>query len=465
MTIAQRSRLHALRSLVAGDVFLEGEAGYDSARRPFELMADQRPAAVAFPRSAADIARIVSFARTAGVRVAPQGTGHGAIALEDLAGAILLRTTRMRRVDIDPARRTARVQAGALWQDVTVPAAQYGLAALAGTAPDVGVVGYTLGGGLGWLARRHGLAANSVTAVDVVLPDGRVVHADASTEPDLLWAARGGGGVGVITAMEFALYPVLELYAGALYFPAERAGEALHAWRRWTATVPPEVTSIGRMLRFPDLDAVPPLVRGRTFALVEAAYLGEARAGAELLAPLRRLRPSLDTFAPVAPPELGRLHMDPPQPAPGVGDGMLLAHVSAGTIEAVLAAVGPGSSLQSVELRQLGGALAQRAGDGPQATLDAEFLMFAGALATSAENAVDIRSDLRALKAALGRWHAGQDYFNLLEAPVDADAVLEPQAYRRLSEIKASYDPAESIVSRHPVRPAVANVAIPRRGV
>jgi FAD/FMN-containing dehydrogenase len=281
--------------------------------------------------SAADVAQAVRFARTRGMRIAPQGTGHGAEALEPLRGAMLLRTSRMRSVRIDPVSRTARAEAGALWQDVTVPAGEHGLAALAGSSPNVGVTGYTLGGGMGWLARRYGLAANSVTAAEIVTPNGRFVRTDADHEPDLFWAVRGGGGsVGVVTALEMRLYPVRELYAGALFFPLQRAAQVLHAWRAWTSTVPDEVTSQGRILRLPPLPEIPEPLRGRAFALVEAAYLGDAGTGSELLGPLRRLGPELDTFAMIPPPALGQLHMDPDQPVPNQGDGASLFRVPAG---------------------------------------------------------------------------------------------------------------------------------------
>jgi FAD/FMN-containing dehydrogenase len=150
----------------------------------------------------------------------------------------------------------------------------------------VGVTGYTLGGGIGWLARRYGLAANSVTAAEIVTADGRLTRADAGHEPDLFWAVRGGGGsAGVVTPLEMVLYPVRELYAGALFFPPDRTSEVLDAWREWTDTVPDEVTSLGRILRFPPLD----LLRGRDFALVEAACPGGAAAGAEIIRPLASL--------------------------------------------------------------------------------------------------------------------------------------------------------------------------------
>src|SRR5215472_124121 len=191
--IADRAA-EALRAAIAGDVFIPGDYGYDQARRAWNLATDQRPSVVVFAESATDVARTVQFARTLGMRIAPQGTGHGSEPLEPLQDAMLLKTSRMRQVDIDPADRTARAEAGALWQDVTVPAGRHGLAALAGSSPNVGVTGYTLGGGLGWLARRYGLAANSVTAAEIVTPDGHLVRADADHEPDLFWAVRGGGG-------------------------------------------------------------------------------------------------------------------------------------------------------------------------------------------------------------------------------------------------------------------------------
>ena len=148
-----------LQEAISGDVFVLGDRGYDEARRAWNLAADQRPAAVVFAQSAADVIQAMRFP----VRIAPQGTGHGAMPMESLENAMLLKTSRMRRVDINASALIARAEAGAQWQDVTVPAAAYGLAALAGSSPNVGVTGYTLGGGLGWLARRYGLAANSVT--------------------------------------------------------------------------------------------------------------------------------------------------------------------------------------------------------------------------------------------------------------------------------------------------------------
>jgi hypothetical protein len=452
--------LRTLRTAVAGEVFAPGDRGYGDARRAWNLTTDERPAVVVAAESAGDVVQAVRFARSQGMRIAPQGTGHGSEPLEPLEGAMLLRTMRMRSVRIDPAARTARAEAGALWQDVTAPAGEHGLAALAGTSPNVGVTGYTLGGGIGWLARRYGLAANSVTAANIVTPDGRLRRADNDHEPDLLWAIRGGGGsVGVVTALEMKLYPVRELYAGALLFPIQRTAEVLHAWYTWTGTVPDEITSLGRILRLPPLPQVPEQLRGRPFAVVEAAYLGDASTGSALIQPLRRLGPELDTFAMIPAPALQQLHMDPDQPVPSQGDGAFLADFPAAAIDALNTVAGPdaGTALVSIEVRHLGGALARSApGDGAQARIDAKYVLFSGGFTPTPELAATVRGDAKAVKEALAAWHASYDYYNFEETPAPASAVLTPASYHRLQKIKASYDPGQAIISAHPVWPATS---------
>jgi FAD/FMN-containing dehydrogenase len=364
----------------------------------------------------------------------------------------------MRGMRIDAAARIARADAGALWRDVTVPAGEHGLAALAGTSPNVGVTGYSLGGGLGWLSRRYGLAANSVTAAEIVTPDGRLRRADADHEPDLFWAVRGAGGsVGVVTALEMRLYPVRELYAGTLFFPIQRTAEVLHAWRAWTATAPDEVTSLGRILRFPPFPEVPEPLRGRDFALVEAAYLGDAGTGTALIQPLRQLGPDLDTFAIIPAPALQQLNMDPDQPIPDQGDGAFLADFPAAAIDALVAVAGPDveTPLASIEIRHLGGALARPApGGGAQATIDAQYLLGAGGFTPTRELAAVVRGHAQAVKDTLAAWHARYDYYNFDNTPGPASAVLPPAAYNRLQKIKASYDPGQAIISAHPVWPS-----------
>ena len=439
-----------------GVLTLPGSPDWDRARAAWHLDVDQQPAAVVEAVSARDVVLTVRAAHDAGLRVAAQSTGHNAGPLGDLSGSVLLRLHRMRQVQVDPLAQVARVEGGAIWVDVTSAAAPHGLAALAGSAADVGVAGYCLGGGVSWLGRSHGLTANSVVALEVVTADGELRRVDERRDPDLFWALRGGGGsFGVVTAIEMRLYPITEVYAGTLFFPLERASEVLHAWHDWTATVPESVTSVGRVLRFPPMPDLPPFLSGQSFAVVEAAcQLGEEEADA-LLAPLRALGPAIDTFATIPVETLNLLHMDPPGPVPGRGDGALLDGVTHEAIDALLAAAGPevDSPLLSVELRHLGGMLApDRMVGGATAGLPGSHLMFAVGITPFPEAVVAVEQAVTSVRAAVAPWEGGC-YLNFAETPREGDEVFF-DSHARLRQVKWAYDPTDLFHSNHPVRPA-----------
>ncbi len=245
-----------------------GDTGYDQARRALKPSLDPRPAVVVEAVGTDDVRAAVVAARRHRMPFAVQATGHGTHTAHD--GALLLKTGAMAGVVVDPDRGVARVGPGARWRDVLAAAAPFGLAPLSGSSPDVGVTGYTLGGGLGWLARRHGLAADSVVGARVVLADGSVVTAT----DDLLWALCGGGGsFGVVTGLEFRLYPVARVYAGAVTFGRERAAETLAFYREWTTRTPD------------DLSTAVLLHRDGTL-VIKAMYAGDADRGRALLTPL-----------------------------------------------------------------------------------------------------------------------------------------------------------------------------------
>jgi FAD/FMN-containing dehydrogenase len=361
----------------------------------------------------------------------------------------------MRGVRIDARARTARVRAGALWGDVSLPASAYGLAPLAGSSADVGVVGYSLGGGLSWLGRKHGLACNSVTALEVATAERGILRVDAEHEPDLFWALRGGGGsFGVVTAMELELYPVEDLYAGAMLWPWERAGEIFDAYRDWAATVPDEVTSLCRLLQAPNLPDVPAPLRGRQFVVFEAAILGHEAYRRELVEPLRAFTPELDMFAVMPPAGLLEIHGDPKHPVPAMGNGRLLSQVSGATVNALLEAAGPGSGspFVSLELRRLGGALGRREpGHGALAALDADYSMFAVGVVTGAQAAMAIDSALAELLDATTPWDAGTGYLNFVEMPDHPRRFFDAATYGRLKAIKATVDPDRVFVANHPI--------------
>jgi FAD/FMN-containing dehydrogenase len=342
--------------------------------------------------------------------------------------------------------------------EVTAAAAEHDLAALAGSSPDVGVVGYTLGGGISWLGRSKGLATNSVTAVELVTADGRLIRADAHNYPSLFWALRGGGGsFGVVTALEFRLYPITEVYAGTLFFPVERASLVLQLWREWVEEVPEEITSVGRILNFPPIPDIPEPLRGNSFVVVEAASLATQHETDALLQPLRDLGPVMDTFGWIPVETLDKLHMDPEHPVPGTGDGMLLGELAPETVDAFVGAAGAGTGtlLLSAEIRHLGGELARRApGHGALASVDGRFAVFAVGMAPTPEAKAAVEERVAEVKQALAPWDSGSEYLNFAERPRDSRRFYSDDAYRRLREIKATFDPGHLFRANHPIPPA-----------
>ncbi len=435
-----------------------GEEGWDAARAAWNLAVDQGPAMVARPGDADEVAAVVNYARENGLRVAVQAEGHGAGALAGLGeDTLLLKTGRMTGAEVDAENRRARVAAAAKWRDVSALASPQGLAALSGSSAEVGVVGYTLGGGHGWLARKHGLACNSVLAAELVTADGKLVRADREHEPELFWALRGGGGnFGAVTALELELYPVPELYAGMLAWPWERTAEVLHAWREWAAGLPAEIGTWARILQVPPLPDIPEPVRGRQLVVVEVAHLGAEDAGSELLRPLRELDPELDTVAPAPPESLGYLHMDPEDPVPFAGNGQLLDELPAAAVDAVVEAAGPGSGspLLSLELRLLGGALAEAAPDaGALARLDHAFLTLAVGMIMDPEMGSAVYRQIDTVAKALQPWDSGVKYANFIDIPIDSRLCYPPETFDRLQLVKERYDPGDLFRANHPIPP------------
>ena len=427
---------------------------WDEARQAWNLAVDQRPAFVALPRSVADVVAVVEHARLLGLRIAVQGTGHGAAARGALDGAALVNTKHLTGVEIDVERRVARVQAGTIWADVVEAAVPHGLTALHGSAPDVGVVGYALGGGVGWFARKHGLASSSVLAAEVVMPDGELVRADPATNPDLFWALRGGGGsFGVVTALELSLLPVTEAYAGWLVWPIDRATEVLGAWasgRRPRPTRSRRSAGCSRSPRSPRCptscaDVSSSWSRRRTSA---------TRSARRLLAPLRALEPELDTFSMCPAIALTELHQDPPHPVPGVGDGRLLDDVDDEAVAAVVAAAAMDgtSPLLSVELRHLGGAVGRPDPKGGALShIEAPYALYAVGSPMGPVTREAIADQIDAVAAATEAWDSGAAYLNFAERPRDARTLFPDGVAERLAEVRATVDPDGVMLANHVV--------------
>lgn len=443
--------LDAGKLKISARVVTKADSDWDQARAAWNLAVDQNPEAVAFAESATDVEAIVHFAAERGLKVAAQGTGHGASALGSLEGAVLLKTERMRGIEVDAEAGTARVEAGVLAAELGAAANEHGLSSLPGSSPDAGVVGYTVGGGLSWLGRRYGFACNRVLEIELVTAEGEALAVDSEREPDLFWALRGGGGsFAVVTALRLSLVPVDTLYAGALLLPAAVGTEGVRAYRDWVAGLPDEVTSIVRFLAIPDIPQAPePLLT------IGAACIGSEEKGESIVAPLREIgEPVMDTFAQIPASGLCEIHMDPPEPVPGIGEGHLIRELPDEAIDAFVEGAGPesGSPLLLSELRHLGGALGRSAErGGALAKLDAGFAMYSVGMPMTPELGEAIGGHLELLEEKMRPWATEDGYFNFVERSCDVDAILPPEVCARLAEVKRNCDPEGRILANHAV--------------
>ena len=325
-----------------------GSAAYDEHRAGFQLREHHQPAHVVAARAAGDVVAAVRHAAESCMPIAVQATGHGLAG--PLAGeGVLVSTRGMDSVDVDPGAGTARVGAGARWRDVIEAAARYDLAPLSGSMPGVGAVSYTLGGGIGLMARRYGFAADHVTRLELVTVDGSLLTVSEREEPDLFWALRGGGGsFGIVTALEMALMPVARLVGGGLMFDLGETPDVISTWLRWTAAMPPEMTSAMTALE----------ISKRHMAHVQIAYLGSAAEADELVAPLRALKPAYDGLREIPYRRSDTVFSEPDQPHAYVGDNVLVRAIDEERLRDTVAASAPGRSVRSiVSVRHLGGAL------------------------------------------------------------------------------------------------------------
>lgn len=352
--------LRTLRNQVATHVALPGEPGYERCV-PWNVAASVAPAAVVLATSPEDVAGTIRFAAQHGFTVTVQATGHGALGVG--AETILVQTSAMKHVDVDALNCTARVGAGARWQDVLDVATPHGLAPLCGSAPGVGVVGFLTGGGIGPLVRTVGASSDHVRAFDVVTGEGRPLRATPEENADLFWGLRGGKAtLGIVTAVEIDLLPIAEFFGGAVFFDGVDAAAVLHAWRGWSVDLPETVNTSIAIQQLPPLPGVPEPLAGRMTVSVRYTAVGDFAEAERLLAPMRAVAtPLMDTVGILPYAAIGAVHADPVDPMPVHEGHALLAELPAEAVDALLTVAGPGSGSPQVivELRLLGGALAR----------------------------------------------------------------------------------------------------------
>ena len=454
---------HDLATRISGRVVTHADPDWDAVRQVFNLTTDLQPAAIVLPRDVHDVITAVRYAAARDLTIAAQSTGHNAAPLGSVADVLLIDVRELRSIAIDTDARRVRVGSGVRWQDVIPQLSDVGLAALHGSSPLVGIAGYSLGGGMGWLARKYGLQTNSVHALELVTADGQFRRVDAEHDPDLFWALRGGNGnFGVVTAIEFEVYPVTELYAGAMFFRYDQAAEVLDAWVRIAPSLPDEMMTWTSLLQFPDLPDVPEAVRGGAFTVFHGAFLGDDAQGSMLLAAVRELGPVLDTFAMVAPSVLADMAMDPTEPLPLMSTTALVGDLSQRTRENLLTAVGTASQSQLplVQIRHMGGALGRpTAHAGARATLSGEFCVFALGVVIDESTATEVAAALVEVENAVSSSRVGE-YPNFVEHPTQTSKLFDVETWERLRAIKARYDPTDLLRGNHHIPPASSAHAV-----
>jgi len=415
--------------------------GFDDARSGLQTGFRHEPALVAVARSAKDVQDAVAYAAAEGLPVAVQATGHGLQV--PLDGGMLISTRGLTGVTVDAAARTAYVPAGSRWREVVEAAARYGLAPPSGSAPSVGAVGYTVGGGVGLLARTVGYASDSVRAFDLVTADGELRHV---TDGDLFWALRGGrDAVGVVTGMEIALAPYGTIYGGGLYFDAEFAPGLFERYREWTEDLPDRLTTSIAMLLLPPVDALPEPIRGRHVVHVRFAYAGPAAEGEALVAPWHDAGPVLLGGLRELPyAESGSIYSEPDFPHSYHGSNAMLSGLTELGLRRVVQLSGPNSRVPLVaDLRQLGGAL--RTGGGAVPYREAAYVLRMIAAGEGELPLDEIRPALDEIFDVVADETLGRSLGFLygISTPTEHTAEVWPAGTRRrLAGIKAEWDPA-----------------------
>ncbi|KAB2903917.1 MAG: FAD-binding oxidoreductase [Anaerolineae bacterium] len=459
-TTLTKSSLEELQARIQGAVVLPDDANYDETRKAWNLAVEQRPAMIVVAESASDVAEAVRFARQEELSIAVQSTGHGVVRPAD--DALLIITSNLNRVRIDPEARTAWIEAGVKWGQVLEKAQEFGLAPLLGSSPGVGAVGYTLGGGMGWLARKYGLSTDSVRCFEVVTADGRMLRVSDTENSDLFWGMRGGGGsLAIVIGMEVQLYPVTTVYGGNLIYPADMAKEVITFYRDWIADAPEELTSSFAIMNLPPIPDIPEFLRGKSVVMIRGCYIGPVETGETLI------QKWLDWKAPIANlfhampfTEVGTISNDPKGPVSGISSGAWVRELTDEAIDLMVqyAVSRNGSSpLVSTEVRHAGGAIARvDRNANAYGNRDARHIMQMIAMLPTPEARSSIEQYIARFKNELQPYLTGGVYMNFLEGKESRERVKDgylEENFRRLTEIKTQYDPDNFLSHSFNIRP------------
>jgi len=435
---------------------------YDKARRVFFGTFDRRPALIARPTAAADVARVVSLARESGLELAIRSGGHSGAGHGVSEGGIVLDLSDMRALDIDPEGRTAWAETGLTAGEYTSAAAAHGLSTGFGDAGSVGIGGITLGGGVGYLVRKHGMTIDDLLAAEIVTADGRLLHVDAESHPDLFWAIRGGGGnFGVATRFQFRLHELESVVGGMLILPA--TPEVIASFVAAAEAAPEELSAVANVMPAPPLPFVPAQHHGQLVVMATLIYAGAEEPGVRALTPFRALAsPIADTLRPMPYPEIY-----PPDDADyrplAVARSLFLDAFDRGAAELIVERLRAASASMAVaQLRVLGGAMARVPSEATAfAHRQRRMIVNVAALYPSADEAPLHEAWVTAFASAL-REDAGV-YVNFLgeEGEARVREAYPGSTWDRLAAIKARYDPTNLFRVNHNIPPATTRPSIP----
>lgn len=437
-----------LQARIGGTVYTPDAPGYDDARRAWNLATQQHPAIIVAPQSVNDVVQAVRYANERDLTIAVQTTGHGVILPAN--DCLLLLTSALNTVRVNADARTARVGAGVQWGAALAQATPHGLAPTLGSSPGVGAVGYTLGGGFGWLGRKYGLSCDNVNWFEVVTAGGDIVRASADENADLFWALRGGGcNFGVVTEMEIRLHPVAHVYGGNLFYPPTMAAQVMARYREWIADAPQELTSSVVLMNFPPFPQVPEFLRGQSFVIVRGAYCGAPEEGEKVLRFWREWQtPSVDAFQTIPFAQIATVSNDPTDPLPGFSGGACLNDLSDDTIATLIQYALPQGGpplLVFCEVRHAGGAIQNiDPASAAYSNREQELLLSLIAATPTPEAHAAVTAHVAAMKRALGAHLNAAVYLNFLDGQ-DARALsrhgYHAENFQRLTALKQKYDP------------------------
>ncbi|MDJ0367483.1 FAD-binding oxidoreductase [Hymenobacter sp. H14-R3] len=437
-----------LRAALTGLLLLPGDAGYDEARAPWLRVIDQHPALVVEAANVADLVLAITYARTQGLPLGVQATGHGIAKACD--GGLLLKLDKLNAIDLDTATRRVRMGPGVSWKDLLTQTQPHGLVGLSGQVSSVGVIGYTLGGGIGWLVRKHGECCEYVVGATVVLASGEIVHASATEHPDLFWGLRGGGGnLGVVAELELQLVAEPhDMLAGLRWYPMARVAELLPLYRDWAATLSQATSTVFRLMRVPDAPQFPASIRGKSACIVGLCHADPATQ-AQVLASLAVFgEPALDQVKMMAYPAIAAAE-------PASHESSAITYDQAGFLrelsdEAIALLVEIGRSefppLLQLEILQLGGHLTPSvAGPLPSQASRTPTAAFMLHTVTMPEQSgwEEVKQVTEETFARLAPVLTGELYYNYLrgDQQVQVAAAFTESSWLRLREVKRRYDP------------------------